>query len=274
MNLHRTTYYPLCVMLVAVFLLLSACAPASTVTTPLSTEIPAFQNTLPPVQNSAPTNTEPAGFSLDHSALAQKVVVETVAAQPASAGGPYWETAPEYHRLTLEGYPVDKHLFGPQIFVYPAGELASGNETAGSIITDLQTLLQTQQIGDKLPFLPLSNTLQVMHPQVKYLDMKSGKGVRYLTQFNQGISPINNSEMIYTFQGLTSDGKYYIAVVLPVTHPELPASTDLNEEQSKKLNDFQVYLSGMVTLLDQQPSDTFSPDLNTLDAMIQSIEVK
>ena len=96
-----------------------------------------------------------------------------------------------------------------------------------------------------------------MHTQVKYLDMKSGKGVRYLTQFNQGISPINNSELIYTFQGLTSDGKYYIAAVLPVTHPELPAGTDLNEEQSKKMNDFQAYLSETVTLLDQQPAKAF-----------------
>ena len=82
------------------------------------------------------------------------MIVETVAAQPASAGGPYWETAPEYRRLTLEGYPVDGHLFKPQIFIYPAAELASVNETAGNIIADLQTISETRTAGDNLPFLP------------------------------------------------------------------------------------------------------------------------
>ena len=46
-----------------------------------------------------------------------------------------------------------------------------------------------------------------MHSQVQYLDFKNGTGVRYLTQFDQGILPINNYELVYTYQGLTSDGK-------------------------------------------------------------------
>ena len=64
-----------------------------------------------------------------------------------------------------------------------------------------------------------------MHVQVQYLDFKSGTGVRFLTQFNNGMAPVNNHDLIYTFQGLTSDGKYYIAAVLPVTHPDLPANS-------------------------------------------------
>ena len=274
MNTHRSSYSPLFVMLTAVVLLVSACVPASTGTSPQSTEMPEAPDTVSPVQSTQPSDEEPVDIFLDHSALAQNVIVETVAAQPASAGGPYWETAPEYRSLTFEGYPVVEHLFKPQIFVYPASELASVNEAAAKVITDLQTLLQTRQTGDTLPFLPLSNTVQAMHAQMQYLDLKSGKGIRYLTQFNQGISPINNSGLIYTFQGLTSDGKYYISAVLPVTHPDLPAGAELNEVQSKEPNDFQAYLAETVTLLDQQPGEGFSPDLNKLDAMIRSIEVK
>lgn len=90
-------------------------------------------------------------------------------------------------------------------------------------MTDLQILLQNHQAGEYLPFLPLFNAHQVMHTSLQYLDFKNGTGLRYLTWFSQGIMPINNYELIYTNQGLTSDGKYYVAAVLPVTHPNLPS---------------------------------------------------
>ena len=85
--------------------------------------------------------------------------------------------------MTLQGYPVSDHSMQPQIFIYPAGDLAPANETAGKMAAGLQALLQTRQAGDELPFLPLINAKQVMHPQVQYLDFKNGNGVRFLTQF-------------------------------------------------------------------------------------------
>jgi hypothetical protein len=98
--------------------------------------------------------------------------------------------------------------------------------------------------------------------------------VRFLTQFDQGPLPINNAELIYTFQGLTDDGKTYIAAVLPVTHPGLLASQQFSAQQAAELNDFSAYLAKTVTWLDQQPSGSFTPDLAKLDDLIQSIEVK
>ena len=109
-----------------------------------------------------------------------------------------------------------------------------------------------------------------MHAQVQFLNFNHGTGVRYLTQFDQGILPINNYELIYTFQGLTSDGKYCIAAVLPVTHPDLPADAAVNSDLA---NDFQSYLSQTVTMLNEQPADSFTPDLNALDALIRSLEI-
>jgi hypothetical protein len=284
MNARRSSRYLLFALFAAI-LLLSACQPAAATTSPQPTQAPA-QQTQPPAQPTATpvtvatrTPTEPSGgapgdIALDYSAVAQDVTVETVPAQPASAGGPPWEVGPEYRRLTLQGYPVTNHLHKPQIFIYPAGDLAAANENAGQMVTELQALLQTQQAGDQLPFLPLFNAAQVMHAQVEYLDFKSGKGVRFLSQFDQARLPINNYELIYTFQGLTSDGKYYVAAVLPVTNPELPANSEVSEQQAKELNDFPSYVSGMASLLNQQPADSFTPDLSKLDALVGSIEVR
>jgi hypothetical protein len=280
-------------------LALAACATSQAPTqnvpsTALATTLPPAQPTLPPTQPTLaataapvildtqapslpptqPSGGAPADITLDYSVVSQDVTVETVAAQPESAGGPYWEVAPQYRRLTLQGYPVANHLLKPQIFIYPVGDLASANENAAKIAADLQTLLQTQQTGDRLPFLPLINASQVMHAQVQYLDFKSGKGVRFLAQFDQAPLPVNNYELIYTFQGLTGDGKYYIAAVLPLTNPELPAGPQVGEQQAKALNDFPGYLSGIVTLLNRQPAGSFTPGLDKLDALIRSIEVK
>lgn len=296
MNTRGLIRHPLSILLIAFAafsLLLSACQPVNVSTSlppvqPTATELPAQPPTatrLPadtpvalatqtPEQTNQPSSGASGEISLDLSGVAQDQTVETVAAVPASTGGPYWEAAPQYRLVTLQGYPVTNHLLKPQIFIYPAGDLASANENMGKIAADLRTLLQTQQAGDSFPFLPLYNAQQVMHPQVQYLDFKNGKGVRFLTQFDQAYMPINNYELIYTFQGLTSDGKYYIAAVLPVTHPELPDSQQVAAEQVPELKDFPAYLTKTVTWLDQQPGGSFNPDLAKLDALIQSIEVK
>lgn len=214
------------------------------------------------------------GITLDFSALAENVSIETVPAQPANAHVPFWETLPEYRRLTLEGYPVTDRLHTPQIFIYPVASLAPVNEYAGEAAEDLGALLQSRQVSDTLPFLPLFNAAQVMHAQVQFLDFVNGEGVRFLTQFDQAPLPINNNELFYTFQGLTSDGNYYVSAVLPVTHPELPDGSQVSDQQAEVMEDFQSYLNETITLLNGQPADSFTPNLSILDAMIQSIEVK
>ena len=267
-----------------VILLLFACQPAAIVTD--------LQPTLPPAQPSAtagsPATQVPAkptamavtlpgqaptatanGFTLNLSGVAQNVTVEIVSMPTFS----WWEDAPLYRRATLQGYPVTGHWYKPRIYIYPAADLVSASVDAANIADNLQALLQTQKAGDKLPFLPLITDVQVMHAQVQYLDFKSGKGVRFLTQYNNGLSPVNNHDLIYTFQGLTSDGKYYVAVVLPLTNPDLPADS-LSGGNIGMGKNYLNYVANTVSLLNGQPAGRFMPDLAKLDALVQSIEVK
>ena len=78
-----------------------------------------------------------------------------------------------------------------------------------------------EKVCDYMPFLPLFNAAQVLHAKVEFMEFRTGKGVQYLTQFDQAPLPINNLELIYTFQGISSDGKYYIAAIFPVNHAGL-----------------------------------------------------
>jgi hypothetical protein len=213
-------------------------------------------------------------ISLDTGSIATGFQTETVAAVSAE-NAPYWEVLPEYTRLTLESYPISNHLMEPQIFIYPVADLETVNEGAGQIIASLQSLLQSPQEIANMPFLPLSNAAQVIHTHVQYLDFKNGQGVCYLTEYDQGIIPINNHELIYTYQGLTEDGKYYVAAVLPVNHPTLPADENITgNEPLEFTSDFPAYLANVVNSLNSQAANTFTPDLTQLDAMMSSLEIK
>jgi hypothetical protein len=214
-------------------------------------------------------------FSLDTSNIASGLYTETVAAVPAGDNTPYWEVLPEYTRATLQGYLLSNHLLQPQIFIYPVMELGKVNEGASKIAATLQTLLQAPQEIPNMPFLPLINELQVMHTRLQYLDFKSGLGLRYLTQFNQGVVPINNQGLIYTYQGMTSDGKYYVAAVLPINHPSLPMDANATDNIPLEFtSDYPAYLANVVKTLNQVDANTFTPDLTQLDAMMSSLEIK
>ena len=263
-------------------LMLSSCSPTVTATTqpnPTATSMPTASPepsaTTAPSATAIPTLDGSLHLTLDTGNIATGFQTETVAAVPASDNSPYWEVLPEYTWVTLQGYPISNHILKPQIFIYPVEELGKVNEGAGKIVASLQTLLQSPKDIQNMPFLPLFNASQVMHAQVKYEDFKNGNGVRYLTQFDQAPLPINNNELIYTYQGLTSDGKYYVAAVLPVNHPSLPADGNITENEPPEFtNDFPAYLANVVNALNPQTANTFTPDLTQLDAMMSSMEIK
>jgi hypothetical protein len=212
---------------------------------------------------------------LSLSGVAQGFTSQVVAASATSVNMGWNDAMPQYTQLTLQGYPVSGYLKQPQIFVYPVQDLGV-NQVAAQMAADLQSLLQTRQPGDQLPYLPLEfSAKQAFRAQVKILNFKNGQGVRFLTEWHNGLAPIDNRGLIYTYQGLTSDGKYYLAVVLPVNLQGLPV--DVNDT-SRLPADFQTnysqYLADTNSLLEQNPASAFTPDLSQLDALLQSIEIK
>lgn len=264
--------------LLAISLLVAACSPAASATEPRATaaSVATTEPTVPmaPTATTVPATGDSLSITLDTGGMATGFETETVAAVPAG-DAPYWEVLPAYTRVTLQGYPISNHLMQPQLFIYPVKDLEEVNEGTREIIASLQTLIDSPQEITPMPFLPLFNATQVMHAHVQYLDFKSGQGLRYLTEFDQGIVPINNHELIYTYQGLSSDGQYYVAAVLPVSHPSLPPDeTITGNEPPEFTDDFPTYLANVASGLNPQAADTFTPDLTQLDAMMSSLEIE
>ncbi len=189
---------------------------------------------------------------------------------PAETNGAPWDITVQYVKFSFSGYPLSGTFHEPVIYVYPT----QGFDVAADTIANLKDLLSLRPAdANNMPFLPPFNAGQVFHAQVKYLDFGSGGGVRYLTQYGQAIWPVNNHDMFYTYQGLTSDGQYYVSAIMPIANSSLPATGD-GVDLQQLTNTYDTYIAGIRTQLDAQPDASFTPALSLLDQLMQTVKVR
>lgn len=237
----------------------------------------------PPAQTQPPSETPPNlsfdGISLYYPAQAATGAAGQIvpASEPTSDSGMAGSVYPQYDQVKFSGYPLSGTFHEPQLLVYPAAEYAALDGAAAQVILSLtQTLAEKPTAPERLPFLPLWPAAQMMHSNVEYLSFKNGNGVRFLTQYGQAAYPVNNHDLFYTFQGLTSDGKWYVAAILPVSHSSLPATGDQvpGGDFESFANNFEAYMAIAQAQLNTLANDSFTPSLAVLDAMMASLQVK
>ena len=210
--------------------------------------------------------------------LANDALLEMVSAK--TDGAP-WELAPAHAQITLTGYQLEGKFHQPQIFVYPADEYAQINSIAAEQIDRLKKILAgSTPLRETLPRVPFFNAEMQIAANVQMIAFQSGNGVRHLTQYAQYLAPINNNELIYQFAGLTSDEQYYIVAVLPITapflaedeKPDAPVPTD-GVPIPTDVGPNDAYYASITEKLVSLDAESYTPSLNTLDALIQSIGI-
>ena len=252
----------------------TAIKPLTATNTPVATEPPVAAE--PPVPQTNVTCIELALF-LDP-ALASGFSCQTL---PEVSGQDYpgFAVNPQYNELGLTGYTLSNRFFIPKISVYPLQRFSELLPDAiPARVAALQTLIAGGPSGDKgLPFLPSFNAAQEFFTQYKVISFGSGNGIRYLTQYSQYLDPVNNHELFYTFQGLTSDGKFWVSAILPISNPILPAdgnSPPNGQSQEEFSNNFTPYIADLATQLNSQPPENYSPTISMLDALVASIRIQ
>lgn len=116
----------------------------------------------------------------------------------------------------------------------------------------------------------------------RYVNFKNGKGVFFLTQWDRETTQLSNDGLEYAFQGITNDGRYWIYGEFSITAPFLPNGEEpevmawneknyLLPHRSKK---YQEYLRPVLAKLEALPANEFQPNLELLEQLIQSLEVK
>lgn len=222
------------------------------------------------------------GASLSYnSLLAQSAQGVTVAASPVdpnvpgglSMGGPE-HTAFAFNGETLTN---DVNPFQPQVRVYPADALKALAPAIAQEVIALKTLLafDHKTLNEALPVVPPFNAEQIIHPQIKYLNFHDGEGVRFITTYAQNPAPITNDGLFYTFQGLAADGETYVTAFWPIRTDNLPDTY----KDARVTDDaafaagFEKYAADTANMLNDLPSDAFTPNLALLDSMLESLQV-
>jgi hypothetical protein len=260
---------------------------------PTPTPAPAYTSTSLPAatatETAAATNTaapspspEPPGTPIDYDKLHLRI-------PPGLASGttnstvtdfelPYMNAGqgpmPQHLKLTLNDYPIQGSLLPPQVMVFPASEYAQYAPLTGQIVTTLQDVpyADGQPLPPGLPTGPVS-------AHVGAVTFANGHGIRYLTQFDQAPLPINNQELFYYFHGLTDDRTAYIEAVLPVQASFLPADYNANTPLPSDgvpftMDNLGGYFQDITDKLNGTTPNEFTPSLDTLDALLQSISIK
>ena len=207
--------------------------------------------------------------------IAASISPSTIPAQNMGEESMPGDTYPTHFVFEFNAYAVSDHFHTPKIIIYPVNDYQVLSEYAGDIIDNLKQTLITRPGGGSishLPFLPMWNAAQLFSASVSYFDFENGSGVRFLTMYGQAIYPVDNTNLFYTYQGLTNDGEYYISAVLPVTNPGLPDEGQIDDYLAFEEN-WETYLADTIAWLQAQDPQNFSPSLDMLDAMMASYEI-
>lgn len=233
-------------------------------------------------------------FSLDYDgALAPWVETMTVAAVPMDAGGLWAEAHPAYATFrflgVMGGRPYDLPLLPfdnrtAQVRVFQTADFAGYavgdyrdfpaqwaglQDLLNAGVDPAQCAVPLAEPDAGLPMLPWIYAEQVFCAQPQEVAFGGGRGVRYLTFYAQDESPALEHQVFYTFQGLSDDGRFYVAAFFPAATGVFP--TELPAGQTFPDPDYLATLTEQVRLLNGQPGESMTPQLAVLDEMIASL---
>lgn len=267
-------------------------APVDEVATIVAATLEAVTLAAPaqPDTPSAPAGTAvafPGGRLVIPPGLASGASSETVPAAASDESMPWWGTWPEHVVVELEGYALQGTFHKPEILIYPANEYAALNQSVAGGLQELRDQLANPGSlsgPDVPPSVPFFNAGALIGAKAEVISFQAGQGVRALTEYAQYYAPINNNDLFYHFQGLTSDGKWFVVAILPLTSPMLAAGSTESDVappggvpfpgyDSVDENTWQTYYQAITDLLNATSPGQFDPTLTTLDAMMQSLDL-
>lgn len=194
--------------------------------------------------------------------------------------------SPAHTLFTLTGYvpnPAEDlnrdRFHAPEIRVYRIEDVMSGaldDATYASEVELLRELLETRPALDTLehlPFLPLIPGVQTLHTRGHYLENDSIFGIAYLTHRADRAGLILEGRVLHTFQGISKDGRYYIASWLSVDSGVLPVEFSYKSDVDAIMENYDLYRNARIIALNDQPADAFYPPLPDLDAIFESFAI-
>jgi hypothetical protein len=202
--------------------------------------------------------------------------------------GPFSDDFPPSRTISFQDKrPYGIFASGKPVYAFPAYNVVrlydlkgiSQDRTISRYVRDLKKALlerrnarELEQPYTSLPDFPPRNAGHLVQDKVQHVDFPWGQGVFYLCAFTQGPGSFpNNDELIYLFQGLSSDGRLYVSADFRVVsdlvrHTPAPSADDANRDVDDAAGD-------LAKKLDKEQDSAFHPDFATIRSWMQNLKI-
>lgn len=175
----------------------------------------------------------------------------------------------------IDIYPVedfDDPEFGTREQNLPLKELTLLRERLAAPAGRGAALETSVATAGFMPYLPVvADAGQVVAARLLTLRGPGVLGLRYLTAYSQESAPLVDGQLFYTFQGLTSDQQHYVAASFPLRSGFLPERLPDHFDLAAFEREIATYQRETAATLEARPDSQFTPALDLLDALVQSI---
>ncbi|MBY0551255.1 MAG: hypothetical protein K2W95_28500 [Candidatus Obscuribacterales bacterium] len=215
------------------------------------------------------------GITFGYPASWKKATAKKVAAVPlANPDDKPDGVAPAYDEISVHGLTI--YVVPTSDGRLSAKEFEKKYPTVASAAKDLSTLLKANATSTKdTPIFPWADASTPFEAKKKQLSFKSGKAIRYIGEYLIEPDVIDNARLVYSAQGLSTDGKWYLSIIAPLKTKSLPDKSDISKWPQDKYKtfsaDFAKYGAQVGAKLDKLPSSSFTPSIDEVDLLVHSI---
>ncbi len=168
-----------------------------------------------------------------------------------------------------------------EIRVYQVSDL-TGDTASDAQLEALQRLLADRPdpatlstaggvVIEGLPWMPpVSEAARIVQARIQYIDTPEVAGVASIASWAQDTIPPTSDDLLWTFQGLSADGATYVSIIWSLRTDALPAKlpNDLFDDLDRR---WPTILGQASTTIEDAAPSAFTPSLDTLDALVQSM---
>jgi hypothetical protein len=220
-------------------------------------------------------------FSYDTD-LASRIEVDAFGPILDPDGQTMYGSQPGYTLFSVYGYPIIRPNSRAMIRIARVEDFPATESISDTLLQQLVDFLAARpslaaQVntsgGDVIPVLPPINAAQVLVAKPEYLEFQNGFGARFISYYSQGLEPITDEAIMYTFIGMTADGKYVVSAKFPVDTSVLSEIDYTTLDYDAFAQNYLPYLDETLATLDGLDAQWYTPDLTLLDNLIKSLKV-
>jgi hypothetical protein len=192
-----------------------------------------------------------------------------------------FELGDEGSKARIAIYPIDKfddaYVISPRMVKYV-------NEQIEGLRKALQN--PSFRIRGQIPHLEYRDDWDDFYVKVRKFDFLSGAGIIFVTHYSFEDDLIGNNRLVYRFEGISSDGKYYVTAETPISVGFLPDDSPRefegytfenlyngNSNSKDTTARIEKYRNSISTRLEKLNPNDYSPNLEKFEEIISSLKI-